>query len=131
MSTLSRFPGGKNKENTARLINLETQLPTFATPLTVTAKLARTTVKLALTGAITINLAVGTGLADSAPPFDGDEIDFQFSNGTGGALVVTWGTGTANVAATLSVAAAKFGSARFKFDGVSQLWIMQGSSVTI
>src|SRR5438270_3558226 len=105
MSTPSRFPGGKNKDNTARLINIETQLPVFATPLTITPKLARTTVKLALTGAITINVGVGTGLADSTPPFDGDEVDFQFSNGTGGALVVTWGTGTANIAATLSVAA--------------------------
>lgn len=122
MSTAARFPGTKNTENTYRAFQQDYQTPAFASTLTVNTlpNAAKTLVAPALlTGAITINIGVGTS---TTPPYVGDEITFMFTSTAG--ETVTWGTGISSNAATLVVAAGKKGRATFTFDGAS--WVGSG-----
>jgi hypothetical protein len=127
MSTLSRFPGGPGKDNTARVLNNEVQSPSFAASIAITASKAKTLVNVALlTGALALSINVGNNAPDDIPPFVGDEVEFLFASDATG-RVVTFGAGFAS-AGTLSVVASKFGSAKFKYNG--SVWVETGRSLT-
>ena len=114
MSTLARFTGLPNKDNTSRIITNDFQQPAFVTPLALVITKAKTLVQPAqLTGIVTITANVGDDAADDLQPFVGDEVEFLLqSDGT--SRVVTFGTGfTPN--GTLSVTTGKFGYIKFMF----------------
>ncbi len=122
MSTSARFPGSKNTENTFVGAQIDYQTPAYAASLTINTipNAYKTLVVVgALTGALTLNLGVGTS---TTAPFVGDEIEIFFSSTPG--ETVTWGAGISANAATLVVAAGKKGSAKFTFDGSS--WVGAG-----
>lgn len=125
MSTLSRFPGGKGKENTSRIETNEVQTPTTSTgTLALTMSKAKTKVVVAaLTGALTITANVGSGLADDAPPFVGDSLEILFSSDGVADHIVTFGTGF-KTPGTLTVVSGKYGRASFTFNG--SFWIGSG-----
>lgn len=117
----SRISSGANQDNTGRVITLDYQAPAYAATLAPAITAMDTVVgPIALTGALTFNPSVTNS-------FIGDRLRVLFTNGTGGALVVTSGANTSN-AGTLSVAAGKKGSLSFVFDGTT--WVEVGRAAT-
>jgi hypothetical protein len=131
MSTVSRFSGLPQDDNTDRVIKNDFQQPAYAATITLLIKglIARTIIKPAvLTGAVTFNVNVVDPLSGDAlnGPFVGDVIEFYLvADGT--SRVVTFGTGFLPTA-TLSVTTAKYAYAAFKFNGTG--WIEIGSAVS-
>jgi hypothetical protein len=125
MANTSRFPGGGNNDNTSRILTNEVQNRNYAASIAVTAREASTLITVGqLTGAL--SLTIGTGTATTAP-YTGDIVRFLFgADGTG--RVVTFSTGFQS-AGTLTVAANKFGSASFTFNGST--WIETGRTATV
>jgi hypothetical protein len=118
MATTSRFPGGAGKDNTSRIVTNDYQTPAYAATLAVTTTKANTLVKVAqLTGAMTVNVGVGTS---TTAPFVGDTLAFIFSADTS-ARTVTLGTGLAGSASTVVVAISKKATINFVFDGAA--WV--------
>ncbi|RYD57285.1 MAG: hypothetical protein EOP56_08220 [Sphingobacteriales bacterium] len=125
MANTSRFPGGFNNDNTSRIITNEVLNRTYAASVAINAREANTLVNVGqLTGAL--SLTIGTGSTSSAP-YIGDVVRFLFSaDGTG--RVVTFSTGFQS-AGNLTVAANKYGSASFMFNGAT--WVETGRTVTV
>jgi hypothetical protein len=125
MANTSRFPGGANNDNTSRILTNEVQNKAYTASIAIAAKEANTLVVVGqLTGALL--LTIGTGTATTAP-YTGDVVRFLFSaDGTG--RVVTFSTGF-QAAGTLTVAANKYGSASFMFNGAT--WIETGRTATV
>lgn len=121
MATTPRFIPGANQDNTLRTVTQAYLSPVYAATLNFIPTEGKTLVKPGtLTGALTINIAVVSGTAFGTypvGPFVGDEIEFIFV-ADASARTVTIGTGCASSAATLVVAASKYGSLKFKFNGV-------------
>jgi hypothetical protein len=127
MSTLSRLQSGAGKENTSRIINFEQQAPAYAASIAIATTKARTIVKVGqLTGALSLTIGVGTGTADTNAPFADDEVEFNFA-ADATIRVVTFSTGFQS-AGTASVAASKFGTVVFKFNGTA--WIEKSRALT-
>lgn len=117
MSTLPRFTGAPNRDNTSAQESRDYQAPVYAATIAVTVTKAKTLVQVGtLTGALTLSAVLPTAAADDARPFVGDSVDFLFTADSVGAHVVTFGTGFVSPG-TISVAASKFGKASFTFDG--------------
>lgn len=124
MSTLPRFTGAPNQDNTGGRESHDYQAPAYAATLAVTVTATKTLVKVGLlTGALTINAVLPTAAADSNEPFVGDEVKFLFAADGAGAHIVTFGTGFKSTG-TLTVATSKFGTATFTFDGAE--WVGGG-----
>lgn len=128
MATTSRIAaqGSPNQDITSAVLSNAFQTPTFASTLSLVFNAFFTLVQLAITGAITINLGVGSA---GNPPFVGDEVTFLFSNGTGGSLTVTIGTGALVTAATIVIPAGKTSNITFLFNGAA--WVEQARAITI
>lgn len=127
MATTSRIPaqGSPNQDNTSRVFTNAFQTPTFAATLSLVFNAFFTLVQLAVTGTVTINMGVGSA---TLPPFVGDEVTYLFSNGTGGSLTVTIGTGALVTVATVVIPAGKTANITFMFNGVS--WVEQARAIT-
>lgn len=125
MSLSSRFGNTPGKEDSFRLINVDKQTLTYAATLAPLTKKALTIISVALTGVCTINMSAGAN--DTNPPYVDDEVEFQFTADAGGARVVTFGTNCQS-AGTASVAASKFGTVRFRFNGTA--WIEKSRALT-
>jgi hypothetical protein len=123
MST-SRIPTvatAPQQDNTGRIITMDYQAPAYAATISPAITAMGTIVgPVALTGACTFN-------PSKANSFIGDTLTAIFTNGTGGALVVTAGA-NCSVNGTLSVAAAKKGTISFIFDGAT--WVETGRAAT-
>lgn len=126
MSTLPRFSGAVNVDNTGNRLTHDYQAPAYAATINVAVAKAKTLVKVGqLTGALTVNIGVATQ-ADATPPFVGDEVTFLFTvDGTN--RTVTFGTGF-SPSATLALTASKKGSASFRYDGAT--FVETGRAVT-
>jgi hypothetical protein len=114
MGTYGRFSGAKNKDNTARVIMHDYQVPTYAASLAIAVKpnVAKTIVRLALTGAITLTVNVGTATTD---PAIGDELVLLFTT-DGTQRIVTLSTGFAS-SGTITIGASKSAAISFMFNG--------------
>jgi len=127
MSTSSRFASGTDpislgRDNTDRILNNQFIQPAFASTIAINPSNANTLVQLALTGACTISVGVGSA---STAPYVGDKITFLFTAAS--TEIVTFGTGTLPTA-TLSVTGTKTASISFIFNGAS--WCETARSVT-
>lgn len=117
----NRIVYGANQDNTGRIITYDQQNPAYAANVNPVIKAAYTVVgPIALTGALAFNPTTAGVLVS-------DELVVIFTNGTGGALVVTPGA-NCSVSGTLSVAAGKKGALRFIFDGST--WVEVGRAAT-
>jgi len=122
MPNTSRIKPGVNQDVTSRTLTNDYQAPAYAATISPIVFAARTVIgPIALTGALTINPSI-------AQSYIGDEIAMLFTNGTGGALVVTLGANVSSIG-TLSVAAGKKGSIYATFDGAT--WVETGRAATI
>lgn len=129
MSTLSRFSGLKNDDNTFRVLSGDYQTPAYAATIALVIKpyAHRTIVNPAvLTGVVTFSTVLGTQAADDNGPFVGDTIQFLLTP-DGTTRVVTFGTGFLPNG-TLSVTTAKYATISFIFNGTA--WIETGRTVT-
>ena len=118
----SRITPGTNQDVTSAVLNNDYQAPAYAATLAPVLFAARTVIgPIALTGALNINPSI-------AQNFIGDELVLLFTNGTGGALVVTLGANVSNIG-TLSVAAGKKGTIYAVFDGAT--WVETGRAATV
>lgn len=126
MSTTSRFQSGVNNDNTFRNVTKEEQSPAAnQATLAVSTSAQETVVNESINAAQTINMAAPNA---NGAPYLNDEIEFQIKNTGGSAAVVTFGTNMGS-AGTLSVAAGKYGSAAFRFDGA--LWVEKNRALTV
>jgi hypothetical protein len=123
MPNSARYPAYNVKEDmTGRTITLDQQQPAYAATISPTIVAAETHIgPIALTGALTFNPSI-------ANSYIGDQLQVLFTNGTGGALVVTGGA-NCSVSGTLSVAAGKKGTWTFKFDGAT--WVETSKVATV
>lgn len=114
MSTLPRFTGAKNNDNTDRLVKNDYQNPAYAASIAIVTSpyAAKTLVAITLAGALTLTIGVGTA---TTPPMVGDTITFLIKSDAS-IRVVTFSTGF-QPAGTLSTVASKTVSAEFMFDG--------------
>lgn len=128
MATTSRIPaqGSPNQDTTSAVLTNAFQTPTFASTLALVFNAFYTIVSLAVTGAITINLGVGSA---TLPPYVGDEILFLWTNGTGGSITVTIGTGALVTAGTIVIPAGKTGNLSLVFNGAA--WVEQARAITV
>lgn len=113
----------KNVDNRAAQQIVDAQNPAYAATLNLVTKpkASHTTVKVAqLTGPATLNVA-------TTNPYTGDRLQILFS-ADASVRTVTFGTGVAVSAATQVIAASKFGSISFMFDGT--VWIETARAVT-
>ena len=127
MATTSRLPlpNTPNQDNTGRALTYQFQNPAYAATLSIVTTAFETVVLVApLTGALTLNIGVGSS---TAPPYVGDSVTFLFSSTPG--ETVTLGTGISASAGTLVIAAGKKGSISFTFDGAT--WVETGRAVTV
>jgi hypothetical protein len=120
MATTPRFTPGLNQDKTARTITQDYQNPAYAATIAITPVEQYTLVNVQeLTGNASISIATSVGSSfNNAPvgPYVGDEVEFLFAADSSN-RTVTFSTGFASSASTLVVVAAKFGSAKFKFNG--------------
>lgn len=121
-----RFTGTKGTDNTERRVKRGYYAPAYAATITVTPHPANAhlLVVLALTGALTLNIGVGTS---TTPPMVGDTMKvYATSDGT--TRTITWGTGIAAAAATLAVTTAKYAVISLEFNGT--VWVVVDAVVT-
>lgn len=127
MSTVARFTGAKNTDNTGRAAQRDYQkIATAATiNLAVIPNAAYTLFDIALaTATPTVNINVGSA---TTPPYVGDEI-LLIITPDATTRVITWGTGFVPTATTLSATASKVTTASFIFNGTG--WVQRGSATT-
>lgn len=127
MSTVARFTGAKNTENT--MVGFQRDYQSIATAATINLAVipnaAFTLFNIALaTATPTININVG---AAGTPPYVGDEI-LLIITPDATTRVITWGTGFIPTATTLSATASKITTASFIFNGTG--WVQRGSATT-
>lgn len=126
-----RFTGLKNKENTERAIKRGYLAPVYAATIALATSgfdpinAYHLVNPGLLTGALTVTAPVGT---TTTGPLIGDVLEFLFvSDATG--RTVTFGTGFAASAATLVIAASKYGTAEFIFNGT--IWVEKSRTLTV
>lgn len=129
MSTSARFtknitPLEQGTDKTDRIKTNQYLTPVYAAAITVKPIEALTLIKpAALTGALTLNLGVGSA---TTPPYVGDEVKCIFESAAG--ATVTYGTGTLPTVATQVIAAGKTATVSFMFNGTA--WIETSRSAT-
>lgn len=130
MSTSARFTDNvgvfdQGRDNTHRIRTEKTLTPAYAASIAIDTRDVSNTlvVPAALTGALSLTINVGSS---TTPPFVGDVVDFLFA-ASGADRVVTFSTGFAT-SGTLTVVSAKYGSARFRFNGVA--WVEVSRALT-
>lgn len=125
MATTARFTGAANVDNTdSRAYNDFETVTYSATPtLAVIAKAASSIKVIALTGAATLAINVGTA---TTAPFVGDKLQLQLT-ADATSRIVTFGTGFLSTG-TLSVTTAKYAVANFVFNGTG--WLETGRAVS-
>lgn len=124
--TTARFTGAANKDNTERIVKNDYQAPAYAASIALAIKpsCAKTLVVLALTGALTLTIGVGTS---TTPPYVGDEVTvLAASDGT--SRIITFSTGFLPTAGTFSVTTAKHASITFIFNGTG--WLEKSRSIS-
>ncbi|QTE37476.1 hypothetical protein J3L18_31000 [Mucilaginibacter gossypii] len=131
MSSISRFTGLPQDDNTDRILKNDFQTPAFAATVAIVVKgsVARTIIKPAtLTGVVTFSINVADPLTNDANngPFVGDGVEFYLTP-DGTTRVVTFGTGFLPTG-TLSVTTAKYAYIAFRFNGTG--WVESGRSVS-
>lgn len=129
MANVSRFNDGSTPikagaDNTSRILdNLFQEVP-YAASVTLKPRNHSSTYRVALTGAFTLNIAVGSA---TTAPYVGDKITIIWVvDGT--SRTVTWGTGIQGTAATQVITTAKFSTTSMMFDGAA--WLVTGTSVS-
>lgn len=124
MSTLPRFTGAKNKDNTDRLVKNDYQAPAYAASIAIVTSpyATRTLVAITLAGALSLTIGVGTA---TTPPMVGDIVEFLIQSDAS-IRVVTFSTGFLP-AGTLSTVASKSVSASFMFNGTG--WLETGRAI--
>lgn len=122
MPNLPRIVTGANQDVTSRVLTNDYQAPVYAATISPVIVAARSVIgPVALTGVCTVNPSITNS-------YIGDELVLLFSNGTGGALVVTLGANVSSIG-TLSVAAGKKGTIYAVFDGLT--WVETGRAATV
>jgi hypothetical protein len=121
MPNSPRITPGANQDITSRVLTNDYQVLTYAASLSPIVFAARSVLTCALTGALSINPSIANN-------YIGDELVLLFTNGTGGALVVTTGANVSSIG-TLSVGAGKKGSIYMVFDGAT--WVETGRAATV
>lgn len=122
MPNLPRFTPGANQDNTFRTVTQDYQNPAYAASIALKPTQAYTLVNLqTLTGALTLT-------ADTTQPLIGDEMELLFTPDAS-SRTVTYSTGFAVTAATQVITTAKFGTAKFVFNGT--VWVERSRSVTV
>lgn len=122
MPNTPRIVPGANQDVTSRVLTNDYQAPVYAATISPMVTAARTVIgPIAVTGVLTINPSIVNS-------YIGDELALMFTNGTGGALVVTLGANVASIG-TLSVAAGKKGTIYAVFDGAT--WVESGRAATV
>jgi|GEM_PF-3045053 len=127
MSTLARFTGAKNTENTGRGLQRDHQsIATAATiNLATIPNAAFTLFEIALaTATPTINIAVGSS---TTPPYVGDRVELIITPDAT-TRVITWGTGWIPPATTLSATGSKITVVSAIFNGTG--WVIDGTSTS-
>lgn len=125
MATSPRFTPGVNQDNTYRAVTQDYQSPAYAGTIAITTTQQVTLIKVGtLTGALSLTINTGDGVDT---PFVGDTAQFLFAADALGAHVVTFSTGFAS-SGTLSVAASKYASAQFIFNGT--VWVEESVIAT-
>lgn len=116
MSTQHRYQVNF-RANTGRILTYEAQSPAYAATISIVTSAAETIVKPGtLTGAANVTISAGSS---TTPPFVGDKVTFMFA-ADGTDRIVTFTTNMKS-SGTLTVAANKFGTAVFIFDGANWL----------
>lgn len=130
MSTSARFTDNsgvidQGRDNTHRIRTEKTLTPAYAASIAIDTRDVSNTLVVpgALTGALTLTISVGSS---TTPPYVGDEVEFLFA-ASGADRIVTFSTGFAT-AGTLTVVSAKYGSAKFKFNGTA--WVEVSRALT-
>lgn len=125
MATSPRFTPGVNQDNTYRAVTQDYQSPAYASAIAITTTQQVTLIKVGtLTGTLSLTINTGDGVD---APFVGDKVQFLFAADGSGAHVVTFSTGFAP-SDTLSVAASKYATARFIFNGT--VWVEESVIAT-
>lgn len=119
MATTARFTGASGKDNTDRRALNDYQAPTYAATLALATKAAagHTLFVLALTGALTLTIGVGTS---STPPYVGDTIRI-LATSDGTTRTITFSTGVLPVSSTFAITTAKYATIDFVFNGTGWL----------
>lgn len=114
----SGYPSNYNSDdNSGRGYTYDYQAPVYAATLSLVTTEAETIVQIALTGALALNVGVGSA---TTAPYIGDKLRLLFTNDTN-TRVVTWGTGLTPTATTLSNTSGKSSTADFVFNGTT--WV--------
>lgn len=127
MSTLARFTGAKNTDNTGRAAQRDYQKLAITNGLTLNAipNAEYTLFDLSVAVATpTINIGVG---AAGTPPFVGDTLRMIITPDAT-TRVITWGTGFIPTATTVSATASKITIVTGVFNGIG--WVLSTPSTT-
>lgn len=128
MATTNRFTPGAGQDNTFRTVTQDAQTPAYAASIAITTVQQNTTVIVGmLIGALTLTAGVGTA---TTAPYVGDKLEVLFSSDANvGGRVVTFSTGLAVSASTLTVAQSKYAVIEFKFNGT--VWVETNRTATV
>ena len=125
MATTNRFTPGANQDNTLRTVTQDYQAPTYAATMAIVTTAEKTSYAPSqLSGALALSAGVGTS---TTAPYVGDKLEILFASTPG--ATVTFGAGFAVSAATMIIAATKYGAIEFKFNGTA--WVETNRTVTI
>jgi len=116
MANTPRFSGAVGKDNTERLVKNDYQTPVYAATLTITPAVncnKTLVIPATLTGAVTLNIGVGTSTTD---PFIGDTMTFILTSDTT-SRTVTFGTGITATSTSIAPAISKSATITFVFNG--------------
>lgn len=124
MSTSARFTVGAGEDKTFRVNTQDYKTPAYAATLNIVPSEHITYVKPgALTGALTINVGVGTA---TTAPYLFDKMVLMFE-ASGAERTVTLGTGIAKTAATVVIADTKKAIVELIFDGTE--WVESSRAI--
>lgn len=117
MATITRFIAGPGQDNTLRTVTQDVQTPAYGATIAIVTTAEKTKVNFAiLTGALTVNIGVGSS---TAAPYVGDTIKLFFTADATG-RTVTFGTGFATTS-PLVLASSATSFIEFIFNGVNWL----------
>lgn len=119
MATTARYNGAAGKDNTDRRVFNDYQPITYASTIAAVIKphAGHTTIVLALTGALTITINVGSA---TVAPFIGDTVDI-LATSDGTSRTITFSTGFAPTVSTFAITTLKYAIISFIFNGTAWL----------
>jgi Ca2+-binding RTX toxin-like protein len=123
---VARFTGAANKNNVDTQAFNDYLSPVYAASIALVVKphANNTLVTLALTGALTLTVNVGSA---TAPPMIGDTLQI-LATSDGTTRTITFSTGFNPTLATFAVTTAKFGNIAFVFNGTT--WVETGRTIS-